>query len=337
MADLPDRRPSPELPATIERLHRYVLIGKEVLKAHRARLRAIDKIPDAQDFKVASLQDGQKLAELVLEAEVKLGEMLAALPQCKPIPDPSHKGRVGGSEPTLPSDISWKESHQAQTLAAHPGIVEEVKLAAQKEGRLATAREVYREIKKAERENRRHGLGSTPWPEGKWRVILADPPWKYGDERVALNKGYGPAEAHYPTMAVEEICALKVPEITLDNAVLFLWVTSPMLEEASKVIRAWGFVYKASFIWDKVGHNYGHYNSVRHELLLVSTKGSCLPDSDRRDDSVISIEKNRVHSQKPEAFYELIERLYPHGPKMELFLRGTPRPGWFGWGNEAHR
>lgn len=75
----------------------------------------------------------------------------------------------------------------------------------------------------------------------------------------------GGAVKHYDTMPLEDICALPVP--AADNAVLFLWVTSPMLEDAFKVINAWGFKYKSSFVWDKVSHNMGHYNSVRHELL----------------------------------------------------------------------
>ena len=57
------------------------------------------------------------------------------------------------------------------------------------------------------------------------------------------------------------------------DAVLFLWTTSAMLEDAFAVIEDWGFNYKTSFIWDKVKHNMGHYNSVRHELLLVAGRG----------------------------------------------------------------
>ena len=42
-----------------------------------------------------------------------------------------------------------------------------------------------------------------------------------------------------------------------------------------------------------------------------------------------------VHSGKPEIFAEYIERLYPNTPKLEIFARGEPRPGWHSWGNEA--
>jgi hypothetical protein len=110
-----------------------------------------------------------------------------------------------------------------------------------------------------------------PLPEGKYRVFYADPPWRY------KNKGlddYGHAERHYPTMSVAELCAMgdQVKDLATPNSVMFLWVPSPMLENAFKVIKAWGFTYKTSFVWDKIRHNFGHYNSVRHELLLVCTR-----------------------------------------------------------------
>jgi N6-adenosine-specific RNA methylase IME4 len=118
-----------------------------------------------------------------------------------------------------------------------------------------------------------------------------------------------------------------------DDAVLFLWVTSPMLMEVNAVIEAWGFKYKASFVWDKIKHVMGHYNSVRHELLLICIRGSCQPDVRKLFDSVVSIERTE-HSRKPEAFYEIIETLYPLGERIELFSR-RPRRGWSSWGYEA--
>ena len=47
---------------------------------------------------------------------------------------------------------------------------------------------------------------------------------------------------------------------------------------AHAVIEAWGFEHKGAIIWDKVLHNFGHYVSVRHEHLLICTRGSCTPD-----------------------------------------------------------
>ena len=166
--------------------------------------------------------------------------------------------------------------------------------------------------------------------DAKYRVIYADPPWAYGNK---LADAYGAAENHYPTMSIEELSALPVAEMTADHAVLFLWTTSPLLEESFAVIRAWGFKYKTSFVWDKIKHNMGHYNSVRHELLLVCTKGSCTPDVPKLFDSVVSVERSEKHSEKPEVFREMIDTLYTHGRKVELFARKST-DGWDTWGNQ---
>ncbi|MCK9519052.1 MAG: MT-A70 family methyltransferase, partial [Dehalococcoidia bacterium] len=88
-------------------------------------------------------------------------------------------------------------------------------------------------------------MKATPVVEGKYRVIYADPPWKYGG---SMNETYGTADKHYPTLTLTEICELPIIDLAEDNAVLFLWTTSPMLEDAFKVINTWGFTYKASFI-----------------------------------------------------------------------------------------
>lgn len=170
-------------------------------------------------------------------------------------------------------------------------------------------------------------------PSSKYRVIYADPPWSYNDKADAGSVQSGGAEYHYPSMTIAELAALDVPSICADDAVLFLWVTAPLLFESLPVFKAWGFKYRASFVWDKVKHNMGHYNSVRHEFLLVCVKGSCQPDHVKLFDSVQSIERT-AHSVKPEAFREFIDTLYPHGKRIELFARRAAK-GWDVWGNQA--
>lgn len=164
----------------------------------------------------------------------------------------------------------------------------------------------------------------------KYNVIYADPPWKYNDRQN--SKKLGGAIKHYPLLSTDDICRLPIRKISSNNAVLFLWTTSPLLEESFKVVKAWGFKYKSSFIWDKVKHNMGHYNSVRHEILLICTMGSFTPRVKRLFDSVQSIERT-AHSEKPHEFYDIIETLYPDTKKIELFARNK-RDGWHVWGNE---
>ena len=174
----------------------------------------------------------------------------------------------------------------------------------------------------------------SPLPsDRRYSVIYADPPWHFevyneesGTERAAGN--------HYPTLPLEHICALPVRELAAEDAVLFLWTTLPHLEEAFRVIAAWGFQYKTNLAWvkDKIG--LGYFVRNQHELLVVATRGDIpAPLPATRPPSVITAPR-REHSRKPDEAYELIERMYPELPKIELFARSA-REGWAAWGNQV--
>lgn len=241
------------------------------------------------------------------------------------------------------AQLTRRIAPQIEAIASHPDIVEKAKAAARDEGRIVTRQDVLSAIKAEKRNELReerqanidqqiaHADQSIDLynPPHKYRVVYADPPWQYGDKQDIET--LGGAQKHYPTMPLDDIIALPVP--AEDNAVLFLWVTSPLLEDGFKVINGWGFKYKSSFVWDKVAHNMGHYNSVRHEFLLIATKGSCTPDVKKLFDSVQSIERTE-HSRKPEEFRDIIDTLYTHGNKLEMFAR-TTHSGWDVWGNMA--
>ena len=100
-------------------------------------------------------------------------------------------------------------------------------------------------------------------------------------------------------------------------------MTSPLIIRCAPIIEAWGFAYKASFVWDKVRHVMGHYNSVRHELLLICTRGSCTPDTGKLLDSVVEIERSGKHSEKPQEFYSIIKSMRRPRPQA-----GTIRARW---------
>lgn len=235
------------------------------------------------------------------------------------------EGKIGASTAATLAELP--EQEQAAVVAS-----------ADKKIILAAAKEIKkkdREQKIEARIQRSAEVGeAAPLPQKKYRIVYADPPWNYNDKCDAGAVQSGGCEKYYPSMSIGELCALPVRDMVEQNAVLFLWVTSPLLFECLPVIQAWGFAYKASFVWDKVKHNMGHYNSVRHELLLICTRGSCLPDSKNLIDSVQSIERTE-HSRKPDAFREIIDQLYTAGRRIELFRRGVAPSGWDAWGNEA--
>lgn len=165
---------------------------------------------------------------------------------------------------------------------------------------------------------------------GTYPVIFADPPWRY-DYAETDNRAI---ENQYPTMPIEDICALPVASIATDDCVLFLWATSPKLIEALDVVRAWGFTYKTCMVWAKDKIGMGYYARQQHELLLIATRGAPpTPAPADRPSSVIAATRGE-HSAKPDEFYAVIERMYPALPKIELFCR-SPRDGWGAWGNQS--
>ena len=173
-----------------------------------------------------------------------------------------------------------------------------------------------------------------PLPEGKYQVIYADPPWNYtsGDQHTDTSQETVLSD-HYQSMTIDELCGVPVDDLAYDDCVLFLWATSPLLEEVYDIIRAWGFDYKTSMVWDKVRHNVGNYVSVRHELLLICARGTP-PKVSKLVDSVYTEERTE-HSRKPDYFRSLIDELYPEGKRIELFARGELPTHWDAWGDQA--
>ncbi len=176
------------------------------------------------------------------------------------------------------------------------------------------------------------------FPPGVFAVLYADPPWRYeGNLSERQSRGI---EQQYDSMDVADIVALtdssghRVQDLATEAAILFLWATSPKLQEALMVMDGWGFDYKTCAVWVKDRIGPGYTFRQRHELLLVGKRGSMpTPPQSTRPDSVIEAPRKK-HSEKPEVVYELIERMYPDIPKVELFARNA-RPGWTAWGNEA--
>lgn len=192
--------------------------------------------------------------------------------------------------------------------------------------------------------HRAHLLPTDPLPaaEGGWQLVLADPPWDFkaweessGNPRLA--------SAHYPTLGADGIAALPVRRVAARDAVLLLWACMPLLPEALRVVRAWGFTYKTvAFTWVKLNQDgapstgMGYYTRANAELCLLATRGKGLPRVSRDVPQVIQ-SRRREHSRKPDGQYDRVERLFgPSVRRLELFAR-TAWPGWAAWGREVDR
>lgn len=194
----------------------------------------------------------------------------------------------------------------------------------------------------------RINLGA-PYDSPPARVLVADPPWSFGD-----SLGKRGADAHYDVLDLDGIKSFPLPPL-LPDAVLFMWRVSSQVEEAYQVVRAWGFTPKSEITWRKtrpcgkcktgdrslcehckgrgfvVAVGMGRYTRHATETCIIAVRGKCFPE-DHATLDVFDAHRGE-HSEKPDRFFELVEKLYPVGPYVELFARRR-REGWHGFGNE---
>jgi N6-adenosine-specific RNA methylase IME4/DNA-binding CsgD family transcriptional regulator len=250
----------------------------------------------------------------------------------KYLPPETVKGSDGKQYPAQPRQRTEHSFNTSSMFVPGGSVAIEPKAATEAAKQIQQERTAERRQERVEKINE-IAKGDAPL-EGltqTYPVIYADPPWRYEHARTE-NRAI---ENHYPTMTIEEICALPVNKIAADDAVLFLWATSPKLEESMRVISAWGFIYRTSIVWDKEIMGPGYYARQQHELLLIAKRGNPpMPKEEDRIRSVVRIRRSSEHSEKPCEFYEIIERMYPEFDRLEMFAR-TQRPGWAAWGNQA--
>ncbi len=198
------------------------------------------------------------------------------------------------------------------------------------------------------------------------RVIVADPPWAHNDALPGETRG---AAKNYDVMPTREICQLRIPP-TEPDALLFLWRLTNMPQDALDVCRAWGFTPKSELTWVKLTKGsasrvlkrevripkgttqagllrivmethsplafaMGRYvrNSDEHCIIAARGRGaSLIEDHGIRSTFFAPVGE---HSEKPEEFFDIVERLTGRkGPYVELFAR-KKRRGWTTIGREV--
>ncbi len=200
----------------------------------------------------------------------------------------------------------------------------------------------YKEIKKEEKKEERdkkieevkqkienENLASI---DKKYHVIAIDPPWAYNEKGGFSSDDYDAQNnrgaVDYPTMTVEQIKNINIP--SADDCVMFLWTTHAFLKDSFDILKHWGFDYKATIVWDKVKMGMGRNIRMQVEFCLLGVKGKpIIQGSSERD---IITEPRREHSRKPEAFYEMVDRMCI-GNKLDYFSRQN-RENWEHYGAE---
>lgn len=178
------------------------------------------------------------------------------------------------------------------------------------------------------------------YTDKRYNIIYADPPWGYKNKPSKNGTSRGFAGNHYELMTLDEIQNLPINNITENNAVLFMWATFPMIQDALDTIKAWGFSYRTcAFVWVKKtnkGSNFwgcGYYTRSNAEICLLATKGKMLQ---RYSHSIHQIVESipEKHSKKPGIVRDKIIGLFGTLPRIELFARDKA-DGWDCWGKEV--
>ncbi len=180
-------------------------------------------------------------------------------------------------------------------------------------------------------------------PDKKYSIIYADPPWDYKGQSQhagAGKKNTGGAAIHYPTIKLKDLKGLNVLSIAEENALLFMWTSSPHLDQAIDLGKAWGFKWATiGFCWNKLKVNPSFYTMSAIELCLIFKRGKIPQPRGARDIRQYLEEKRSRHSAKPLEVRKRISQMFPQQKKVELFARSrdslfSANRSWDYWGNE---
>lgn len=235
------------------------------------------------------------------------------------------------------TDLSWSHHQEAASLPA--ADADEVLSIAAAEG--WSTRETRAEVNRRKNAQR---IGA-PMPSAEtctvvdlnklvelgltFGTIYADPPWLYDNQmtRAATSNWYG-------GMTVDQLCEMPVKDLAAKNAHLHLWTTNAFLFDCQRIMDAWGFEFRSTFVWVKGQMGIGNYWRNSHEFMLTGIRGDAKRFNDHSIKSWLECDRGE-HSGKPEQVRHYIQRASP-GPYLEMFGR-WPAEGWTVWGNQIRR
>jgi N6-adenosine-specific RNA methylase IME4 len=172
----------------------------------------------------------------------------------------------------------------------------------------------------------------------KYSILYADPPWNYKGQKQHNGKGgksTGSAAKHYGTLKLSDLKRLSVASVAAEDCLLFLWSSSPHLDQAIDLMKSWGFKWATvGFVWDKQRVNPGFYTMSQCELCLIGKRGKIPKPRGARNIRQLVSELRGPHSVKPGEVRLRIERMFPELRKLELFARSAA-PRWDCWGDEV--
>ena len=171
----------------------------------------------------------------------------------------------------------------------------------------------------------------------EWRTVVADPPWR---PAMSITNGGAPKASpqdHYDTLSVGEIIKLR-PSLAAQSH-LYVWCLTQHVDWGYEVARAWGAEPITLWTWKKPGLGAGRFR-CNTEHVLVARKGNRIGNPFGQGGRYAQATNGTLfewprgaHSEKPQDFFDLVERLSP-SPRLEMYAR-RPRSGWAVWGKES--
>lgn len=148
------------LPNKIEDLAKFVLVGREKLTAVKAEIRAINKVGLAKEVYQQKQEEAQMLAEAMLDAEARMGDLLKQIPKAsgrrtdlKPIDTDVEKLETK-KETIERLGFNQKQAERFEILASNRDIVEQVKAEARENEDIPTRSRVLQLVREKTREEK---------------------------------------------------------------------------------------------------------------------------------------------------------------------------------------
>ena len=154
-----------QLPDSLPDLSKFALIGREKLNAVRAEIRAIEKVGLAKEVHEQKLLEAQEIAEAVLDAEAKIGELTAKIPKAQGFASSISDSGVANTKQSKLSEIGIqpRTAERFERLAKHPQEVQEAKETARQEGRIVTRQDVFKTIQEVKKPHVANNSTDNEW------------------------------------------------------------------------------------------------------------------------------------------------------------------------------
>lgn len=152
------------LPDKIEDLAKFVLVGREKLVSVRAEIRAINKLELAEEVREQKREEAQMLAEALIDAEVRIGDLLKQIPKAsggdrksieiKNRSDANFDKQETKQEVITRLGFNKDQANRFETMASNKDIVEQVKAEARENEDIPTRTRVLQLVKEKTKEEK---------------------------------------------------------------------------------------------------------------------------------------------------------------------------------------